>query len=139
MLLHRNCSQQVRGCVLWVQRSFRITKWPSPVRKWTTTMIGLAAIPFIVRPIDAGVEIAMDHTLRKCYTIDHHSKKWTATIVIVCFLEFCISLLLVILLKFIIETSIFIFLVILSNCNGYSLMCKFLFNKIERYQDFNNS
>lgn len=50
---------------------FRTTKWPSPIRKWTATMTGLAAIPFIVRPIDTGVETAMEHTLRKCYHIAH--------------------------------------------------------------------
>ena len=32
----------------------RTTKWPLPVRKWTTTAIGLSTIPFIITPIDRG-------------------------------------------------------------------------------------
>jgi hypothetical protein len=39
------------------------------VQKWTTTLLGLGAIPFIVKPIDAGVELTMDSTLRKYYTL----------------------------------------------------------------------
>lgn len=33
----------------------RTTKWPLPVRKWTTTAIGLSTIPFIITPIDKYV------------------------------------------------------------------------------------
>uniref|UniRef100_A0A8C5SZS0 Mitochondrial fission process protein 1 n=1 Tax=Laticauda laticaudata TaxID=8630 RepID=A0A8C5SZS0_LATLA len=29
-----------------------LTRWPLPVRKWTTTAVGLTAIPFIIKPID---------------------------------------------------------------------------------------
>lgn len=36
-----------------------------PVRKWTTTAIGLGSIPFIVKPIDHGVDFMMDKTIRK--------------------------------------------------------------------------
>ncbi len=36
-----------------------------PMRKWTTTAIGLASIPFIVKPIDHGVHYIMDKTIRK--------------------------------------------------------------------------
>lgn len=34
-------------------------------RKWAPTCIGLAAIPFIIRPIDAAVDDVMDKTYRK--------------------------------------------------------------------------
>lgn len=34
-------------------------------RKWAPTCIGLAAIPFIIRPIDAAVDQVMDNTYRK--------------------------------------------------------------------------
>lgn len=33
--------------------------------KWTTTGIGLGCIPFIVAPIDHGVHVLMDNTLRR--------------------------------------------------------------------------
>ncbi|XP_072033930.1 mitochondrial fission process protein 1-like [Amphiura filiformis] len=42
---------------------------PLPVRKWTTTAIGLASIPFIVKPIDRSVDYAMNNTLRRWYSI----------------------------------------------------------------------
>lgn len=41
------------------------TKLPSKTRKWLTTAIGLACIPFIVKPIDTFVEYVMDETFRK--------------------------------------------------------------------------
>ncbi|KAI6230618.1 Mitochondrial 18 kDa protein [Aphelenchoides fujianensis] len=41
---------------------------PAPV-KLSTTLLGLAAIPFIVKPIDAAVEVGMDRTLRRCYDL----------------------------------------------------------------------
>lgn len=28
------------------------TRWPLPVRKWTTTTLGLLTIPIIIHPID---------------------------------------------------------------------------------------
>lgn len=34
-------------------------------RKWIPTCIGLAAIPFIIQPIDKVVDHAMDRTYRK--------------------------------------------------------------------------
>uniref|UniRef100_A0A0N5C7J9 Mitochondrial fission process protein 1 n=1 Tax=Strongyloides papillosus TaxID=174720 RepID=A0A0N5C7J9_STREA len=44
----------------------------SPIlAKPLTTAIGLSTIPFIVKPIDAFVELAMDKTIRKNYTIHH--------------------------------------------------------------------
>uniref|UniRef100_A0A1A8D1T5 Mitochondrial fission process protein 1 n=1 Tax=Nothobranchius kadleci TaxID=1051664 RepID=A0A1A8D1T5_NOTKA len=45
----------------------RTTKWPLPVRKWTTTAIGLSAIPFIITPIDRSVDFLLDSSLRKLY------------------------------------------------------------------------
>ncbi|XP_059400192.1 mitochondrial fission process protein 1-like [Carassius carassius] len=30
----------------------KTTRWPLPVRKWTTSAIGLSTIPFIITPID---------------------------------------------------------------------------------------
>ncbi|XP_015672931.1 mitochondrial fission process protein 1 [Protobothrops mucrosquamatus] len=45
----------------------RLTHWPLPARKWTTTAIGLTAIPFIIKPIDRSVDFLMDSSLRKLY------------------------------------------------------------------------
>uniref|UniRef100_A0A914W5A5 Mitochondrial fission process protein 1 n=1 Tax=Plectus sambesii TaxID=2011161 RepID=A0A914W5A5_9BILA len=47
----------------------KTTKLPSPARKWTATFVGLAAIPFIVKPIDAAVELGMDNSFRKLYDV----------------------------------------------------------------------
>ncbi|XP_026546261.1 mitochondrial fission process protein 1, partial [Notechis scutatus] len=44
-----------------------LTRWPLPVRKWTTTAVGLTAIPFIIKPIDRSVDFLMDSSLRKLY------------------------------------------------------------------------
>ncbi|XP_070205906.1 mitochondrial fission process protein 1-like [Littorina saxatilis] len=46
------------------------TRLPSPVRKWGTTAVGLGCIPFIIRPIDKGVDYAMDKSCRVWY--GHH-------------------------------------------------------------------
>uniref|UniRef100_A0A1I7X9R4 Mitochondrial fission process protein 1 n=1 Tax=Heterorhabditis bacteriophora TaxID=37862 RepID=A0A1I7X9R4_HETBA len=53
----------------------RVTRWPSPVRKWLVTVIGLGMIPFIVKPIDSAVEIGMDETLRKIYSHPHQKSQ----------------------------------------------------------------
>ncbi|XP_016107898.1 mitochondrial fission process protein 1-like [Sinocyclocheilus grahami] len=45
----------------------KTTRWPLPVRKWTTTAIGLSTIPFIITPIDRSVDFLMDSSLRKLY------------------------------------------------------------------------
>ncbi|XP_033845698.1 mitochondrial fission process protein 1 [Periophthalmus magnuspinnatus] len=45
----------------------RTTKLPLPVRKWTTTAIGLSTIPFIITPIDRSVDFLLDSSLRKLY------------------------------------------------------------------------
>ncbi|KAF2878992.1 hypothetical protein ILUMI_27174 [Ignelater luminosus] len=39
--------------------------FPSSIRKWVVTSIGLATIPFIIRPIDNLVDDVLDVTLRK--------------------------------------------------------------------------
>ncbi|XP_069475413.1 mitochondrial fission process protein 1 [Ambystoma mexicanum] len=44
------------------------TRWPLPVRRWTTTAIGLSAIPFIITPIDRSVDFLLDSSLRKLYS-----------------------------------------------------------------------
>ncbi|NXS38044.1 MTFP1 protein, partial [Pomatostomus ruficeps] len=44
-----------------------LTRWPLPVRRWTTTALGLAAIPLIITPIDRSVDFLMDSSLRKLY------------------------------------------------------------------------
>lgn len=41
------------------------TKLPGIARKWLPTVIGLAAIPLIIHPIDTGVDHVMDRTYRK--------------------------------------------------------------------------
>ncbi|XP_031626009.1 mitochondrial fission process protein 1 [Contarinia nasturtii] len=43
----------------------RNKKLPSIARKWLPTIVGLAAIPLIIRPIDNAVDHAMDRTYRK--------------------------------------------------------------------------
>ncbi|KAH9503160.1 Mitochondrial fission process protein 1 [Bulinus truncatus] len=45
------------------------TKLPSPVKKWAVVAAGIGSIPFIIHPIDRGVDILMDSTFRKLY---HH-------------------------------------------------------------------
>ncbi|NXO02983.1 MTFP1 protein, partial [Rhinopomastus cyanomelas] len=44
-----------------------LTRWPLPIRRWTTTALGLAAIPLIITPIDRTVDFLMDSSLRKLY------------------------------------------------------------------------
>uniref|UniRef100_A0A4X2KR83 Mitochondrial fission process protein 1 n=2 Tax=Vombatus ursinus TaxID=29139 RepID=A0A4X2KR83_VOMUR len=45
----------------------RATSWPLAARKWTTTALGLMAIPVIIHPIDRSVDFLMDSSLRKLY------------------------------------------------------------------------
>ncbi len=44
-----------RVCAASLYLLGKTTKWPLPVRKWTTTAIGLSTIPFIITPIDRYV------------------------------------------------------------------------------------
>ncbi|GMT32222.1 hypothetical protein PFISCL1PPCAC_23519, partial [Pristionchus fissidentatus] len=50
----------------------KTTRLPAPVRRWSTTLIGLGAIPLIVRPIDAAVEMGMDGWVRPLYGATAH-------------------------------------------------------------------
>uniref|UniRef100_A0A1A7YLS1 Mitochondrial fission process protein 1 n=1 Tax=Iconisemion striatum TaxID=60296 RepID=A0A1A7YLS1_9TELE len=56
-----------RMCAASLYLLGRTTKLPLPVRKWTTTAIGLSAIPFIITPIDRSVDFLLDSSLRKLY------------------------------------------------------------------------
>ncbi|XP_017263023.1 mitochondrial fission process protein 1 [Kryptolebias marmoratus] len=56
-----------RVCAASLYLLGRTTRWPLPVRKWTTTAIGLSAIPFIITPIDRSVDFLLDSSLRKLY------------------------------------------------------------------------
>lgn len=51
------------------------TKLPLPVRKWTTTAIGLSTIPFIITPIDRSVDYLLDSSLRKIYNSNEEKHK----------------------------------------------------------------
>lgn len=42
-------------------------KLPAPAKKWAPTLIGLSVIPFIVHPIDEGVTMMLDMTIRNFY------------------------------------------------------------------------
>lgn len=45
---------------------------PTTIAKGFSTIIGLCAIPFIVKPIDTLVDVGMDWTIRKnLYTLKH--------------------------------------------------------------------
>jgi hypothetical protein len=41
-----------------------LARAPAGVRKWAPTLIGLCAIPVIIKPIDHGVDALMDATIR---------------------------------------------------------------------------
>lgn len=56
-----------RVCAASLYLLGRTTRWPLPVRKWTTTAIGLSTIPFIITPIDRSVDFLLDSSLRKIY------------------------------------------------------------------------
>ncbi|XP_077441599.1 mitochondrial fission process protein 1 [Vanacampus margaritifer] len=61
-----------RLCAATLHLLGRTTKLPLPVRKWTTTAVGLSIIPFIISPIDKSVDYLLDSSLRKVYG---HSEK----------------------------------------------------------------
>ncbi|CAB1332737.1 unnamed protein product [Coregonus sp. 'balchen'] len=56
-----------RVCAASLYLLGRTTRLPLSVRKWTTTAIGLSTIPFIIHPIDSGVDFLLDSSLRKFY------------------------------------------------------------------------
>ncbi|XP_041456504.1 mitochondrial fission process protein 1-like [Lytechinus variegatus] len=59
-----------RICKLSLFTLSRVSSLPEPVRKWTTTAIGLAVIPFIVKPIDKSVDYMMNNSVRRWYHIE---------------------------------------------------------------------
>nr|XP_033813212.1 mitochondrial fission process protein 1 [Geotrypetes seraphini] len=59
-----------RICAASLYLMGKTTRWPLPVRKWTTTAVGLSAIPFIIKPIDRSVDLLLDASLRKLYSND---------------------------------------------------------------------
>jgi fission process protein 1 len=54
-----------RICALSLYTLKCTIKLPSKTHKWLTTGIGLACIPFIVKPVDTFVDFVMDETFRK--------------------------------------------------------------------------
>lgn len=54
-----------RVCALSNYLLKKSEKLPTNNRKWIVTGIGLFTIPFIIKPIDNFVDLAMDETLRK--------------------------------------------------------------------------
>ncbi|KAK6315997.1 hypothetical protein J4Q44_G00135210 [Coregonus suidteri] len=56
-----------RVCAASLYLLGKTTRLPLSVRKWTTTAIGLSTIPFIIHPIDRGVDFLLDSSLRKVY------------------------------------------------------------------------
>lgn len=63
-----------RICAASLYLLARTTRWPIPVRKWTTTAVGLSAIPVIIKPIDRSVDFLLDATLRKVYNVERKHK-----------------------------------------------------------------
>lgn len=53
----------------------RATKLPPATRKWTTTVVGLSCIPFIIKPIDHSVDFLMDVTLRAWFGVGMQHEK----------------------------------------------------------------
>ncbi|XP_034061391.1 mitochondrial fission process protein 1 [Gymnodraco acuticeps] len=63
-----------RVCAASLHLLGKTTKLPLPVRKWTTTAIGLSTIPFIISPIDRGVDYLLDASIRKVYNEEEKHK-----------------------------------------------------------------
>ncbi|XP_060071035.1 mitochondrial fission process protein 1-like [Ylistrum balloti] len=70
-----------RLCALSTYTFTKNSKFPISTRKWITTVIGLACIPFIIKPIDKSVDALMENTFRKWYhigpvmeTVVHHDR-----------------------------------------------------------------
>lgn len=54
--------------ICWAsKKALKITNFAkgTPIAKFVPTIIGLASIPFIIHPIDRGVDLLMDETYRK--------------------------------------------------------------------------
>ncbi|OWF40402.1 mitochondrial fission process protein 1-like [Mizuhopecten yessoensis] len=70
-----------RICALSAYALKKNSQLPGKTRKWITTIIGLACIPFIIKPIDLSVDALMENTVRKWYhigpvmeTVVHHDR-----------------------------------------------------------------
>ncbi|GFO09843.1 mitochondrial fission process protein 1 [Plakobranchus ocellatus] len=59
--------------ICWLSRHVlkHVHSLPAVVQKWSVVAAGLGSIPFIVQPIDRGVDLAMDSTVRKLSFWDH--------------------------------------------------------------------
>ncbi|KAL5016658.1 hypothetical protein ScPMuIL_006247 [Solemya velum] len=55
------------------------TKLPPDTRKWLTTAVGLACIPFIIKPIDRSVDVMMNIGVRKWIGVDNSEEPTTKT------------------------------------------------------------
>ena len=64
---------------------------PPVAQKWSVVAIGLGSIPFIIRPIDRGVDLMMDSTLRRLPFWGH----WPTFMLIKNFLLLCLHRMLV--------------------------------------------
>lgn len=64
-----------RICKLSLLYLSRLSSLPEPVRKWTTTAIGLAVIPLIIKPIDKSVDYMMNNSVRRWYHIEPPEEK----------------------------------------------------------------
>ncbi|CAB3371620.1 Hypothetical predicted protein [Cloeon dipterum] len=56
----------------FLMKRFKVA--PKPARKWMTTAIGLACIPFIIHPIDNLVTVLMDKSVRKLVGLPHEEQ-----------------------------------------------------------------
>jgi mitochondrial fission process protein 1 len=55
----------VTSGALKVFKSEKAKRLPMQVRTWSPTLIGLATVPLIIHPIDEGVDMLFDATIRK--------------------------------------------------------------------------
>ena len=60
-----------RICWLTGQVLQRSTALPAQTRKWVMLVTGLAAIPFIIKPIDHATDWTLDRSLRKLSWMSH--------------------------------------------------------------------
>ena len=52
--------------ICWaVGKGLKAAKFKHKMGKWIPTIVGLCSIPFIIHPIDRGVDVLMDNTYRK--------------------------------------------------------------------------
>jgi len=57
--------------IVWAAKklseSDAVSKLPPMAKKWAPTLVGLSCIPFIVHPIDTGVTMLLENTIRHLY------------------------------------------------------------------------